>query len=174
MLDASRSRSTHPDVAPGRKLLHVDKLQNRALAGATWTGEKDELSLSDGKRHVVEGETSPGIFFEDVSESNHGGETSVRDWTTERARWSGVRCRKSHFPLPIGRARLFDPLPPPSCALDCTVLLRDRGRYDRATSGLTRRTISDTASPAISRTTTAPLGTASSMPTRARSCRRGP
>jgi len=65
------AQAAHADLARRRHLLHVDQLEDRALAAAARTGEEDKLALRDVKAHVVERDPCAGVLLRDVGKSDH-------------------------------------------------------------------------------------------------------
>ena len=48
-LDVVGGVAAHPDLAAGGALVHVEQLEDRALARAAGPGEEDEFALGDSK-----------------------------------------------------------------------------------------------------------------------------
>src|SRR5689334_11245760 len=67
-----RRITAHLDLSRGGELVHVEQLENRALAGATWAGEEHELALGDLEIQFAEGGTRSRVHLGDFVESDHG------------------------------------------------------------------------------------------------------
>src|SRR5687768_3863458 len=73
LFSAGRARldSAHPDITVRRLLFHVEKLENRGLAGAARADQENELSTLHLERHVAQRHARPRILLRDIVNPDH-------------------------------------------------------------------------------------------------------